>query len=87
NPHNCLADFQAELPLHERSGALVSFLQTYRRESIAATASGMDLSHLIEDLAVTMYEHGILGKMDVKLTQAWLVDMESIGYEATHASS
>ncbi|CAN0381925.1 unnamed protein product, partial [Laminaria digitata] len=86
NPHNYLADFQAELPLYERSGALVEYLKRHRRKSIAASAYGVDLPHLVEDLAVAMYEYGILGKMDVKLTQAWLMDLSAIGYEATHHS-
>lgn len=87
NPHNYLADFQAELPLYERSGALVAFLESYRREANAASESGVDLPRMIEDLAVTMFEHGILGKLDVKLTQAWLMDLSSLGYDATHVFS
>lgn len=85
NPHNYLADFQAELPLYERSGALVSFLDNYRREATAASEAGMELPHMVEDLVMTMYEYGILGTMDVKLTQAWLMDLSSLGYEAASA--
>ncbi|CAN0555864.1 unnamed protein product, partial [Laminaria digitata] len=86
NPHNYLADFQAELPLYKFSGALVDYLENYRLETIEASTSDVDLPLLVEELAVTMFEHGILGKTDVKLTQAWLMDMESIGYEATSTS-
>jgi len=80
NPHNYLADFQAELPLYERSGALVEFLELFRNESIFAGKNGTDLPSLIEDLVISMYEHGIVERKDVKLTQAWVMDLYSIGY-------
>lgn len=86
NPHNYLADFQAELPLYERSGVLIDFLEKYRRESITLSDSGTYFPSIIEDLAVAMYEHGILGKMDVKLTRAWLMDLSSVGYDVTRTS-
>ena len=75
------------MPLYERSGALVAFLLNYRRESIVDNAYDVDLTFLVEDLAVTMFEHGILGKLDGKLTQAWLMDLSSVGYKPYHASS
>lgn len=65
----------------------MAFLLNYRRESIVDNAYDVDLTFLVEDLAVTMFEHGILGKLDVKLTQAWLMDLSSVGYEPSHASS
>ena len=81
NPHNYLADFQAELPLYERSGALVEYLRLFRNESIVAGKRSTDLPSMIEELVISMHEHGILGEKDVKLTQAWLVDLSSIGYD------
>lgn len=70
NPHNNnLADFQSELPLYERSGALVNFLLKYRQEEgMSRTSSGLTPSQ-IEGLTVTMFEYGIVEEGDVILTQ------------------
>lgn len=80
NPHNYLADFQAELPLYERSGALVKFLDEHRRQSAAASESGVSLPERIDALMVEMYEYGIVEQLDVELSQAWLRDLYSVGY-------
>lgn len=69
NPRNHLADFQAELPLYERSGALVEFLLAYRQENrMSSIYSGLTPCQ-VEGLAVTMFEHGIVEEEDVILTQ------------------
>ncbi|CAM9455259.1 unnamed protein product [Scytosiphon promiscuus] len=83
NPHNYLADFQAELPLYEQSGALVSFLGEHRSQSAAASQAGVSLPERIDALMVEMYEYGILGEADVELSQAWIEDLFSIGYNPT----
>ncbi|CAN0540796.1 unnamed protein product, partial [Ectocarpus sp. 8 AP-2014] len=80
NPHNYLADFQAELPLYEQSGALVAFLDGHRRQSVAASEAGVDLPERIDALMVEMYEYGVLEEADVQLSQAWLEDLYSVGY-------
>ncbi|CAN0393463.1 unnamed protein product, partial [Hapterophycus canaliculatus] len=80
NPHNYLADFQAELPLYEQSGALVSFLRDHRSQSAAARKAGVSLPERIDALMVEMYEYGILGEADVELSQAWIEDLFSVGY-------
>lgn len=81
NPHNYLADFQAELPLYERSGALVAFLDEHRRQAENTSLADVSLPERIEALSVAMYEYGIIGATDVELTQAWLEDLASIGYD------
>lgn len=78
-----MADFQAELPLYQQSGALVAFLHDIRRRIIEEEATGrqsVSLSERVEALAVTMYEYGILDYADVNLTQAWLEDLYAAGY-------
>ncbi|CAN0100995.1 unnamed protein product [Ectocarpus fasciculatus] len=80
NPHNYLADFQAELPLYEQSGALVTFLDAHRRQSAAASEAGVGLPERIDALMVEMYEYGVLEEADVQLSQAWLEDLYSVGY-------
>ena len=83
NAHDYLADFQAELPLYQKSGALAAFLVNYRSH-VSASASSGGLVPLIMDrmetLIITMYEYGILEEADVKLTQAWLQDLLAAGY-------
>lgn len=81
NSHSYLADFQAELPLYERSGALVNFLVEYRRQLAEGSAAGSSLPERIDALSIAMYEYGILDEADVELTQAWLQDLVAIGYD------
>lgn len=71
NPHNHLGDFEAELPLYERADALVKFLLEYLKAETMSNAVGLTWS-VMEDLAVTMYEYGIVGEEDVALTQVGL---------------
>lgn len=86
-PQDFLSDFHAELPLYEQGATLVAFLADYRLQLKAADGASASsattlpgLPHRIEALAVTMYEHGILGEQDVVLTRAWLNDLLSAGY-------
>ena len=75
-----MADFQAELPLYERSGALASFLDEHRRQSAKASENGVSLPERIDALMVEMYEYGVIEELDVELSQAWLNDLYSAGY-------
>lgn len=84
NPHNSLAEFQAEVPLYERSGSLVAFLHEHRRQSASAGASGVGLVERLGGLAVAMYEYGIVGEADVHLAQAWLEDLAAVGYSLSN---
>ena len=74
NVHSYLADLNAEVPLYERSGALIALL--LRTPLRAAHLPGQ-----AEELVIAMYEHGILEIEDVRLTQAFLADLIAAGYE------
>lgn len=87
NPHNNFADFQAELELYERSGALIGFLVDRRASIVAAGKSNAPLPELIESLAVDMYEYSIIDDVDVALTLAWLQDLTDAGYSAAAHSA
>ena len=83
NAHDYLADFQAELPLYQKSGALAAFLVSYRNHVGASASSDGLLTPIIEHmetLIITMYEYGMLEEGDVELTQAWLQDLLAAGY-------
>lgn len=69
NPNNLLADFQAELPLYERSGALVEFLLEHQKEGDQASVSSGLTPARVESLALTMFEVGIVEEADVILAQ------------------
>ncbi|EOD23456.1 hypothetical protein EMIHUDRAFT_199815 [Emiliania huxleyi CCMP1516] len=73
NAHNYLADFNSEVPLYQQAGALVGAL--LRWQPAARTLPGR-----FEELYVHMYELGIVGLSDVRLAQAWLADLDRIGY-------
>jgi len=73
-----MADFMAELPLYQQSGALTSFLVDYRRNIDASLTSS--IVERVEGLTIAMYEHGIIEEADVVLTQAWLQDLLAAGY-------
>eukprot|EP00903_Cladosiphon_okamuranus_P015307 g14141.t1 len=78
---NSVADFQAEMPLYERSGELVKFLVEYgQTEAVSSSTSGSSTPERIEHLIVKMYEYGIVEDEDVALTQAWLQDLLATGY-------
>ncbi|CAM9705879.1 unnamed protein product [Ectocarpus sp. 4 AP-2014] len=84
DPNSYRDDFQAELPLYEQSGALVDFLLQYRHaveDEASAQASPVSQASRIEALSVRMYEHGIVEGEDVVLTQAWLKDLQDVGYD------
>eukprot|EP00903_Cladosiphon_okamuranus_P008177 g7876.t1 len=72
-----LADFQAEMPLYERSGALVKFLVEYSQTEALSSTSGSLTPTRIEDLIVKMYEYGVVEGEDVALTQ----DLLATGYD------
>ena len=80
------AEFRAELPLYQQSGALVAYLAEYRQrlqaidDATRGNASVTLIPERLQALAIAMYERGVLGKRDVALTQAWLQDLVSAGY-------
>lgn len=76
NPHNYLADFQAELPLFLQSGALLQALGNW-----SAKPPTRSLQRAIEQLWIDVYNRGMVELEDVFLIQQWLLALESIGYE------
>ena len=75
NPHNYLADFDAEADLYSRAGALVSTLLSWCPESSS-------LAGQIEELAIFMFEIDILHEQrDVDLCIAWLHDLDRVGLQ------
>jgi len=73
NQHEALADFAAEQPLYRQSGELVSALRNW-------TPATRTLPGQIEELYIHLYELEILEDRDVRLVQAWLADLVSVGY-------
>ncbi len=71
NPHNYLADFESEIPLYKQSGALVSFLVSWKPQTAT-------LASRIEELYVELYERAFIELPDVLLIQAWLTSLERI---------
>ena len=76
NPHNWLADLNAEEQLYERSGKLVDFLVEWECDADGATA----LHTCIEALWTAAYERGYIEKSDVTLMQAWLQALSDAQY-------
>lgn len=72
NEHNYLSDFNAELPLYTQVDSLIRLLD-------AQECRG-SLPGCMEDMYVMLYEHGILGKEDVVVLQAWLLDLLQARY-------
>ncbi|CAM9526473.1 unnamed protein product [Discosporangium mesarthrocarpum] len=76
NPHHILGDFSAEGELYERSGEIVSFLA-----QLDPAELGQSMEERVVSLAALMYEYGIVEKEDVLLMQAWVADLQGVGYE------
>ncbi|CEO94321.1 STELLO glycosyltransferase [Plasmodiophora brassicae] len=74
NPHSYLADFDSEIPLYTRAGALVEFLHQW--SSAATTLPGR-----VEQLWIALYERGYVEMKDVVLVQHWLQALTDVGYE------
>jgi hypothetical protein len=73
NPHNYVADLNSELPLYEKSNALVTFLQSWSSAEIS-------LPGRIEDLMIGLYERDFIGIQDVYLSQKWISSLLDAGY-------
>jgi len=65
NPHNYLKDFQAELPLYLKSGALVAFLQNFKFKKV-------EWYDRYEELIIELYERDFIEIEDVKLYHLWI---------------
>ena len=74
NPHNYLADLDAESDLYSRSGVLVSTLLKW-------TPTSTSLAGQMEELIIKMFEIDILHDVrDVYLHVAWLQDLIHVGF-------
>lgn len=78
-PHNFLKDFQAELPLYERAGALAEFLRDWK----PPTTGGLPAA--FEALYIALYEVGVVEYADVQMAQTWLRDLSAVGYDFSAA--
>lgn len=76
NPHDYLADFEAESDLYARSGALIRYLSS---QWTCSETAGIDACMM--ELYVEMYRTGIVEHPDLELSAAWLADLRAIGYD------
>ena len=74
NAHNYLADFTNEQQMNLRSSDFVEFLINWRSDK-------PDFFGRVLDLGVEMNENDFWEWHDVILTEAWLEDLISVGYE------
>jgi hypothetical protein len=73
NPHNYIADLNSELPLYEKSNALVTFLRSWSSQEKTLTGR-------IEELMIQLYSRDFIGIQDVYLSQKWLASLLDAGY-------
>ena len=73
NFHNALADMQAEQNLYYKTPEMIRHLHEW--ESSAVT-----LPQRLEELVVSLYEHGFIEENDVKLYQEWITILVESGY-------
>lgn len=74
NAHDYLADFTDEQQMNLHSSRFVKFLINWRSDKPAFFGRALDLG-------VEMYKNDLWEWHDVILTEAWLEDLVSIGYE------
>ena len=74
NAHNYLLDFIDEKMLYHDSSRFVDFLINWKTER-------QDFFSRVLELSLAMVQQGFWGINDAILTEAWLADLVSIGYE------
>lgn len=72
--HDYLKDFQSEADLQLKSTALVQFLSQW-------SSNAPTLLERIEQLWAALYTRGFVELGDVRLAQAWILDLLAVGYE------
>ncbi|CAL1173558.1 unnamed protein product [Cladocopium goreaui] len=72
--HDYLKDFQSETDLQLKSTALVQFLSQW-------SSNAPTLLERIEQLWAALYARGFVELGDVRLAQAWILDLLAVGYE------
>eukprot|EP00466_Bigelowiella_natans_P017608 jgi/Bigna1/145881/aug1.105_g20589 len=73
-----LLQLRTESQLYLRAGALTSFLCQWKSSEVLSIRGSLE--GRIEDLFITMYEHGILHIKDVQLAQSFILDLLKAGY-------
>jgi len=74
NAHNYLDDFIDEKMLYHDAGRLVEFLINWKSDK-------PDFFSRVLDLSIAMVHNGFWEMKDAMLTEAWLTDLVSVGYE------
>ena len=74
NPHNYLSDFNSEIPLYQRSGALVEFL---RRSELSSET----LPERFIELWDLLYQYNIIEAEDIVLAQLWMETLKEANLE------
>mmetsp|Transcript_92499 Transcript_92499/g.193388 ORF Transcript_92499/g.193388 Transcript_92499/m.193388 type:complete len:461 (+) Transcript_92499:128-1510(+) len=72
--HDYLKDFQSESDLYLKSTALVNFLSSW-------SSDAPTLVERLEQLWAALYSRGFVEEADLKLAQAWIRDLLSMGYK------
>jgi hypothetical protein len=81
NPHNYLADFNAEQDLYHKSTELVEYLANKWQCQKGMNKSEISLPwQCLEQLYRDIYNHGILEEEDIELVRAWINDLTNIAY-------
>ena len=80
NAHNYLDDFIDEKMLYHDAGRLVEFLVKWKSDKI-------DFFGRVLDLSIAMVHEGFWEMEDAMLTEAWLADLVSVGYEMPDVKS
>ena len=81
SPHDYMGDFNAEIDVYTRTGALLNFL--HKEWDDDATF----LPERIENLCVALYERDYIDLADVELMQEWLLALVDVGYKFPEVSS
>ena len=79
NPHSYLADFDAEIPLYEKSSVLVSYLLNNYVKNV--TINSTSFIEILEKLWIDLYEREYIEKDDVQNMQLWIETLIKIGYQ------
>ncbi|XP_033632604.1 probable glycosyltransferase STELLO2 [Asterias rubens] len=75
NAHNYLADFDSEMDLYYKADNLVKFLLGWTPSVTLAS-----LEQRLFEMQIDLYEYGFIEAGDVALTEAWIQDLQSLGY-------
>jgi len=74
NPHDLMADMDAERDLYHKTSALIDFLTNWIPQT--ETIPGR-----MEELWIALYERGYIEEEDVRLVQLWLSALVEAGYD------